>query len=264
MRNRLVNQLYKYLRLLPLVYFLLATMVVIFVTGCAKKDDIYKDMSAQQIYERGKQAALGKNYSQATKDFDALEARYPYGEYTDKGQLALIHAYANGDEEASALAAADRFIRVHPRHPHVDFAYYMKGLVNFNENFSLAFRNLPLDRSLRDSNYAQQAFDDFKTLVEKFPNSKYTPDARKRMILLREQLANHELHIAHYYLTEGADLAAANRAGYILNEFSRTSAAKPALDILHNTYNKLGMQRQAQEALAMLKQNFPQSNTVVN
>ena len=214
-------------------------------------------MSAQQIYMKGKEAALKKNYSEAVKDFDALEAHYPYGEYTDKGQLALIHAYANSDDDASALATADRFIRVHPRHQNVDFAYYMKGVVNFNENYSFVFRNLPLDRSMRASTYAQQAFDDFKTLLEKFPNSKYAPDARKRMILMREQLADHELHIAKYYENQGANLAAANRAGYLLNQFPQTKAAPKALLIMYKNYSAIGMKKEADEAMAMLEQNFP-------
>jgi outer membrane protein assembly factor BamD len=229
-----------------------------FLTGCGKKEDVYKDLSAQQIYQRGKEAAQARNYSQAVKDFDALEARYPYGEYTDKGQLALIYAYSMSDEDAAGLAAADRFIRVHPRHPHVDFAYYMKGVINFNENFSFVFRNMPLDRSLRDSTYAQQAFDDFKNLLEKFPNSKYSPDARKRMILLREQLADHELSIAQYYENQGANLAAANRAGYIVNQFPRTDAAREALSLLQKNYAALNMPKQAAEAQAMLKDNQAQ------
>ena len=215
-------------------------------------------MSAQQIYARGKKAALSRNYSQAIEDFDTLEARYPYGEYTDKGQLALIHAYANGDDEASAIAAADRFIRVHPRHPNVDFAYYMKGVVNFNQNYSLVYRAMPLDRSMRESTFAQQSFDDFRILIEKFPNSKYAPDARKRMIALREQLAHHELHIADYYINQGADLAAANRAGYLVNQFPSVSATKPALEIMQKSYKAMDMQKESQEALAMLQQNFPQ------
>lgn len=244
----------RYLKLLPLIAVFITALIV---TGCGKSNDIYKNMTAQQIYETGKAAAVRKDYSQAIKDFDTLEARYPYGEWTDKGQLALIHAYANGDDEESALAAADRFIRVHPRHPNVDYAYYMKGVVNFNKNFSLVFRNMPLDRSMRDSTYAQKSFDDFKTLIDKFPSSKYSPDARKRMILMREQLADHELHVAEYYLKQGADLAAANRAGYIVNQYPRTPAAYEALKIMSKTYKDLGMPHEAQEAQAMLKANFP-------
>lgn len=242
--------LFKIIRIIPLI-------LIVLLTGCGKKEDLYKDLSAKEIYERGKTAAIGKNYSQAIQDFDTLEARYPYGEYTDKGQLALIHAYAQGNEEASALAAADRFIRMHPRHPNVDYAYYMKGVINYDQNFSLAFRILPIDRSLRESSYAQSAFDDFKTLLEKFPNSKYAPDARKRMIVLRDQLANHELNIARYYVRQGALLAAANRASYLINQFPRSEATPEALEIMYDSYTALGLKKQANEALATLKENFP-------
>lgn len=232
------------------------------LVGCAKEKDPYKDMSAQELYDRGKESAKKKNYSQAIKYFDALEAHYPYGEYTDKGQLALIHAYANGGEESSALAAADRFIRMHPRHAHVDFAYYMKGVVNYNENYSLAFRALPLDRSLRSSQFAQQGFDDFKTFLEKFPNSKYAYDARQRMIVLREQLADHNLNIAKYYQRQGAMLAAANRAGFVVNQFPQTEAAPKALLIMHETYHAMNMHKEANEAMQMLETNFPNYHAV--
>lgn len=240
----------KLLKTLPLI-------LLILLSACGKKDDIYKNLSAQQIYERGKKADLSRNHTQAIKDFDTLEARYPYGEWSEKGQLAIIHAYSEAGEEASALAAADRFIRMHPRHPNVDYAYYMKGVVNYNDNFTLVFRNMPLDRSQRESTYAQDGFDSFKILLEKFPNSKYAPDARKRMILLRDQLADHELHIAQYYADQGADLAAANRAGYLINQYPQTKAVPEALKIMHNSYCAIGMKKEAAEAQAMLKENFP-------
>lgn len=233
--------------------------IVLVLCGCASEQEVYNKMDAQQIYEQGKAAALRKNYQQAIKDFDALEARFPYGEYTDKAQLALIHAYANSDDDGAALAAADRFIRVHPRHPNVDFAYYMKGVIYFDENFSLAFRNLPLDRSMRTSTHAQEAFDSFKLLLEKFPNSIYAADARKRMILLREQLSDHELHITRFYVAQGADLAAANRAAYLLNQFPQTTPTKEALQIMVKSYQDMGMTQQAHAAQEMLRLNFPEN-----
>lgn len=238
---------------------LLVIVAIAMISGCAKEKDAYKDMSAEQIYNKGKKATLKSNYSDAIKDFDALEARYPYGEYTDRGQLALISAYANNEDGAEALAAADRFIRMHPRHPNVDFAYYMKGVVNYNENFSWAFRNLPLDRAKRTPTFAQDSFDAFKTLLEKFPNSRYAADARKRMIVMREQLAEHDLFIAEYYQGQGADLAAANRAAYILNQYPRTEAAEEALEIMQQAYTNMGMKDQANGAKQMLAENFPES-----
>lgn len=239
------------------IYLVIAIFTACALTGCGKKHDPYADMSAKEIYDQGAKAAKNKKWGLAIKAFDGLEAHYPYGEYTDKGQLALIHAYSNGNEEASALATANRFIRMHPRHPHVDFAYYMRGVVNYEENYSPAFRFLPLNRALRSSDFAQQAFDDLKTLLEKFPNSIYAPDARKRMIVLREQLADHNLSIAKYYETQGADLAAANRAGLIVNQFPRTQAAPKALLIMHKSYAALKMKKESNEAMKMLEKNFP-------
>ena len=249
-----ITILNKYLKIIPLIF-------IVILCGCGKKEDQYKNLSAKEIYERGKVAAQGKNYTQAIQDFDTLEARYPYGEWSEKGQLAMIHAYAIAGEDASALAAADRFIRMHPRHPNVDYAYYMKGVVNFNDNFTLAFRSMPLDRSLRDSTYAQEGFDSFKTLLEKFPKSRYAADARKRMILLREQMSDHELHIAEFYERQGASLAAANRAGYLINQFPQTTAVPKALMILNRSYKAMGLNKEADEAITMLKANFPNYQT---
>lgn len=252
-----------FLRIQTLIKSLVSTSLILTsvacINGCASTaPDEYKDMTAQQIYQKGKESVQKHNNPQAIKDFDALEARYPYGEYTDKSQLALINAYSSNEDGAEAIATADRFIRMHPRHPNVDYAYYMKGVVNYNENFSWAFRNLPLDRSTRASTFAQDSFDSFKLLIEKFPNSRYAADARKRMIIMREQLADHELEIANYYLDQGAELAAANRASYIVNQFPRTEAVPDALVIMHDSYLALGMKPQSQEAMEMLKLNFPQ------
>jgi outer membrane protein assembly factor BamD len=240
-----------------LIKITLLTLACVMLNACKDgSEDAYKSMSAEQIYNKGRQAMIKKYNQEAIKDFEALEARYPYGEYTDKGQLAIIAAYVDNEDNGEAIAAADRFIRVHPRHPHVDYAYYMKGVANYNANFSWAFRNIPLDRSKRTSVYAQDSFDAFKLLIEKFPNSRYAADARKRMIVMREQIADHELYIAEYYQVQGADLAAANRAAYIVNEFSRTEAAPYALAIMYQSYKNMKMQDQAAEALATLKANY--------
>lgn len=229
--------------------------------GCSShktKSDPYENMTAEKIYNKGKAAALKGSYHTAIKDFEELEARYPYGHFTDKAQLALIHAYFKNNNAASALAIADRFIRVHPSHEHVDYAYYLKGLVNYEENFSSIYHYFPIDRSLRDPSIAQQAFDDFKTLLQKFPNSKYAADARQRMVHLRNQFANYELHVANYYMTQNAYLAASNRAGYILNYFDQTEAIPEALILMVKAYRAMGMQELEADAFATLQHNFPE------
>lgn len=216
-------------------------------------------MTAAQIYAQAQKNFAKENYSQATKDFEALEARFPYGEFSDKAQLGLIHAYYKHSDSALALSAADRFIRMHPHHPQVDYAYYLKGLVTFDQNYSFTFRYLPLDKSARDPSTAQESFDAFKELIDRFPNSEYIPDAKRRMIFLRNQLANYELQVVEYYIKRGAYLSAANRANYIVKHFERTPAIPKALAYLVKSYRQLGMHELAEDALKTLQSNFPDS-----
>ena len=242
---------------------IIASLLICLLSACAStsnKPDPYREKSAQTIYEQGVENTNKERYAQAIKDFEALEARYPYGAYTDKGNLALIHAYYKKGETASALAAADRFIRLHPKHPNVDYAHYLKGLSNYDEYYSFVYRHLPLDRSKRDSKLAKQAFDDFKYLVDKFPSSTYAQDARQKMVHLRNQLAEHELHVAEYYMSKGAYLAAANRAGYIVNQFRQSTTVPKALITMIKAYQELGMTELADDALKTLRENFPDAD----
>ncbi len=229
------------------------------VGACQNNKDVYKGMSAAEIYAQAEKNVEKEKFSQAAKDFEALESRYPYSEYSDRAQLGLINAYAKQNEPALAISAADRFIRMHPHHPQVDYAYYLKGMVNFNENYGFAFRYLPLDKSARDPSTAQQSFDTFKELIERFPNSKYAPEVRQRMIFLRNQLANHELQVAQYYIKRGAYLSAANRANYVIRHFEQTPAIPHALAILVTSYRHLGMKKLEADAMETLQKNFPDS-----
>lgn len=248
----------------PLLTVRILAIVVValtcFLTGCkSNQKDAYKGMSESAIYEQAQKNVAKENFTQASKDFEALEARFPYGEYADKAQLGLIHAYYKRNDSALALSAADRFIRMNPQHPKVDYAYYLKGLVAFDQNYSFTFRYLPLDKSTRDPSFAQESFDAFKELVSRFPNSEYRSDAHKRMIFLRNQLANHELKIVEYYIKRGAYLAAANRANHLVKHFEQTPAIPKALAALVTSYQRLGMQALANDARTTLIHNFPDS-----
>ncbi len=242
--------------------FIILIMVLtpLVLTGCQTTKDIYKGMPEQEIYNRAQENTKKENYVQVAKDYEALEARYPYGRYSHQAQLGLIYAYYKSDEPALALSAANRFIRMNPRNKEVDYAYYLKGLITFDQNYTFAFRYLPLDKSARDPSTAQESFDAFKELVERFPKSQYTADAKKRMIFLRNQLASHELQVAHYYLKRGAYLCAANRANYVIKTFENTPAVPKALAILVEAYRKLSMDQLANDALKILKLNFPESS----
>jgi outer membrane protein assembly factor BamD len=214
-------------------------------------------MSAAEIYAQAEKNVAKEKFPQASKDFEALEARFPYGEYSDKAQLGLINAYYKQNEPILAISAADRFIRMNPHHPRVDYAYYLKGLVTFDQNYSFTFRYLPLDKCTRDPSTAMESFDAFKELLDRFPNSQYAPDARQRMVFLRNQLAKHELSVVHYYIKRGAYLSAANRANYIVKHFEHTPAVPEALAAMVKCYRELGMQQLADDALKTLKNNYP-------
>lgn len=238
-------------------FILLLTCSLLALSGCKSNKDAYKGMSAAQIYAAAEKSMQKENYGQAVKDFEALEARFPYGEFSDKAELGLINAYFKHNEPLLAISTADRFIRMNPYHPQVDYAYYLKGLVAFEQNYTFSFRYLPLQRSLRDPNDTQAAFDTFKELLERFPKSQYAPEAKKRMIFLRNELADYELSVVRYYLKRGAYLSAANRANYILKNFEHTKAIPDALAALVVAYRALGMESLALDAEKTLKLNFP-------
>jgi len=226
--------------------------------GCNKsKKDHYIGLSAEQIYTQGQTNMAKNNYPLAIKDFEALEARYPYGEYSLNAQLDLINAYYKKNDPILALSTANRFIRMNPKHPRVDYAYYLKGLVNYDQNTSLMYRHLPVDRSARDPSPAHESFAAFKDLVEQFPNSEYTPEARQRMVSLRNQLANYELYVVEYYMKRGAYLSAANRADFIIKNYDKTEAIPKALSLMITSYRQLGMTQLSEDAEKVLTSNFP-------
>ena len=237
----------------------LAIVLSAMLAGC-KNDgkDNYSGMSASQIYQQAEENMTTENYAQAVKDYEALESRFPYGEYSDKTQLQLIEAYYKHGDSALALTAADKYIRLNPRSRQVDYALYLKGLITYDQNYNFQFRYLPLDRSARDPSSAQESFDIFKELIERFPNSKYVPDARKRMIFLRGQLASYEIQIVDYYIRRGAYLSAANRATYILVHFEGTSVIPRALAAQVIAYRAMCMESEANDALRTLQANYPE------
>ncbi|MBP6104250.1 MAG: outer membrane protein assembly factor BamD [Gammaproteobacteria bacterium] len=245
------------LRLSAMLRVVILPLMLCMLWGCNSNKDLYKGLSAEQIYADAQKNLAKENYQKSSKALEALEARYPYSEYSDKAQLDLIYAYHKNNEPALALSAANRFIRMNPHHPRVDYAYYLKGLTRFEQNYSFTFRYLPLDRSARDPSALQESFDTFKQLLERFPKSEYAPDAKKRMVFLRNMLANHERQVMDYYVKRGAYLSAINRAIYIIQHFEKTPAVPLALKTMVQCYEKLGMPKLAEEARKTLESNFP-------
>jgi outer membrane protein assembly factor BamD len=228
--------------------------------GCSSNDelpDIADDAGEQQIYEDAQRYLQGDNYDLAVKSYQALEARYPFGKYAEQAQLEIIYAHYNAYEHEAAVEAADRFIKLHPQHPNVDYAYYMKGLAAYSSNEDLIARFLPTDQSKRDTYQAREAFAQFSQLVARFPDSPYAADAKARMVYLRNLMAQHEINVANYYLTRGAYLAAVNRGRYVVENFERTPAVADGLAIMAQGYILLGLDELAAQSVKVLAVNYP-------
>jgi len=198
-------------------------------------------------------------WDRAIKLLEKLEARYPYGRFAQQAQLDVAYAYWKSGERASAIAAADRFIKLYPNHANVDYAYYLKGLVNFNENTGiLSILDNP-DMTERDSKGSRESFEAFKELVNRFPDSKYTEDARGRMRYLVNSLAQYEVHVARYYMKRGAYLAPANRAQQAVASFPQAPATEEAVFLMMQAYGALGLADLRADAERVMRKNFPDS-----
>jgi outer membrane protein assembly factor BamD len=247
--------------LLALCAALLATALAL--GGCgmlsSKDNDETAGWSAQKLYGESKDAMASGAWDKAIKYLEKLEARYPYGRFAQQAQLDVAYAYWKSGERASAIAAADRFIKLYPNHANVDYAYYLKGLVNFNENRGILSALDNPDMTERDSKGTRESFDAFKDLVTRFPDSKYTPDAAARMRYLVNALAQYEVHVARYYMRRGAYVAAANRAQFAVQNYPKAPALEEAVFIMVKAYDALGMTELRDAADRVMRTNFPQS-----
>lgn len=220
--------------------------------------DETEDWSANRLYTEAKEATRSGNYQTAIDYLEKLQTRYPFGRYAQQAQLELIYAYYKDMQPEAAIAAADRFIRTYPRNPFVDYAYYLKGLVNYNRRGeSLVNRVLPDSPTKTDTEVSRQALNDFAELLQRFPNSRYAEDARQRMLFLHQSLAAYEINVADYYLRRGAYLAAVNRAKYVLENFAQTPLVANALTIMVKAYMGLELTDLADDSFRVLQLNYP-------
>lgn len=211
----------------------------------------------QALYRDTQRSLRSGNYDAAIQGLEMLEARFPFGRYAEQAQLELVYArYMAYDHEAARIAA-DRFIRLHPQHPDVDYAYYLKGLSAFNRNSSMMDRLFATDVAKRDITSAREAYADFGQLLARYPDSTYAPDARKRMLYLRNVLARAELHVADYYLRRGAFVAAQNRARFVIENYGKSNVVADALALSVEANIKMGLETEANDALRVLALNFP-------
>jgi len=250
-----------------LLKFLIFSSLTLTLQGCetlknffnsdSGSENEYVDWDAKKFHDKAKTAMEAENYQKAIKLYETLEARYPFGEYAAQTQLNIAYAYYKNDDPEAAIAAADRFIKIHPRNPSVDYAYYLKGLVNFNRSIGFIERFLPTDSTQRNPSNVKDAYDNFEVLVRRFPSSKYTADAKQRMRALRNNMAMYEVHVARFYFKRKAYIAAANRGGYVVKEYQRTPAVPYALQVMEKAYTKLGLDDLAADAKRVYDQNYP-------
>lgn len=237
-------------------------LIVTLLAGCASlQEDPTKGWSAQRLYTEAKSALANKEYNTAIQYYEKLEARYPYGPYAEQATLETGYAYYKSDEMASAIASANRFIRTYPTHPHVDYAYYLKGLASFDEDRSSLEKIFGHgDPSNRDPKALRDAYDAFKEVVQRYPNSKYADDSRKRLVYLTNAMAMSDIHAARYYYSRSAYVAVVNRTKNVIENYQRTPAVEDALGLQALAYRQMGMTQLMNDTTRVLQENFPESH----
>jgi outer membrane protein assembly factor BamD len=242
--------------------FAFVLLAVILVGGCSlfgkNKADPLEVATVEQLYARGKADNEKGNYDRAVKTFNRLIARFPFGPYTEQAQLDQAYAQYKMNKPDDAYSTVNRFIKTYPAHKHIDYAFYLRGLINFDREEGLLERYAGLDMTQRDQAFVRQSFDDFAALIKRHPESRYAADAKQRMIFLRDGMAQAELNVALFYLRQGAYVAAANRAKAIIETYDQSRQVGDALAILVKSYHELGQDKLSADAGRVLELNYPQ------
>ena len=246
----------------PLSLLLLAVIAALLLSACAGADGQKDDTdiwSETKLYSEATAKLNDADFGKCGKYFEKLEARFPFGPYSQQAQINAAYCYWKAQEQAQALVAIDRFIKLHQGSPNLDYGYYLKGLITFNDDLGWLGKFTGQDLSERDPQAAKDAFESFKVVVERFPNSKYAPDALDRMRYIVNSLAEADVIVARYYYQRGAYLASANRAQLVIRDYDRAPAVEEALYILYKSYEKLGMVELSNDTARVFKLNFPDS-----
>jgi outer membrane protein assembly factor BamD len=243
---------------------LLILMLLVGLSGCQSlgklfggKDEPTETLPVEQMYSEAKASMDGRNYDRAARYYQRLASRFPYGPYSEQAQLELAYVLHKQAKTEEATSAVNRFIRTYPTHRHIDYAYYLKALINFDRSSGLILRLARQDMSARDLGAPTQSLNDFADVVRRYPNSRYAPDARQRMIYLRNLLARHELNVGLYYLRRDAFVAAANRGKYILQTYPQSEYDGDAVALMASAYTELGQEQLAADARKVLELNYP-------
>jgi outer membrane protein assembly factor BamD len=246
--------------------FALCVALVLALPGCktvggwfgGDKEDKTERLEVDQLYAEAKGQLRNGGYSTAAKYYTRLIARFPFGPYSEQAQLELAYAQYKLGKPDDATATIDRFIRTYPRHAHIDYAYYLKAVINFDRNVGLLTRVFRSDPSARDLNGPTLSFNDFNQVLRRYPNSIYATDARQRMVYLRNELARHEVIVGLYYYRRGAWLASANRGKYLVENYPQSEFEDDAIALMAASYRKLGQTALADDARRVLEKNYPQ------
>jgi outer membrane protein assembly factor BamD len=243
--------------------YILILLLACLINGCAifgspTEIDDTKGWPAERIYQEASIKSKDKDYVKALEYFGKLESRYPNGAYAAQAQLETAYLYYKQGDPILSVAAADRFIKLHPNHPNLDYAYYLKGLAVFSER-GVIEKLTDQDISDRDPRALRDSFLTFKDLLARFPESRYASDAAQRMVYLTNSLAEHEIYVARYYMTLNANVAAVNRAKQVIEYYPQSPKNEEALVIMVKAYDKMGMEVLKNDTLRILKQNYPDS-----
>ncbi|MFJ5472536.1 outer membrane protein assembly factor BamD [Pectobacterium carotovorum] len=237
-------------------YLVAAATLSLALAGCSSNSkDAVPDNPPSEIYANAQQKLQDGNFKAAITQLEALDNRYPFGPYSQQVQLDLIYAYYKSAELPLAQASIDRFLRLNPTHPNVDYVLYMRGLTDMALDDSALQGFFGVDRSDRDPQYARTAFRDFSKLIQGYPNSQYATDANKRLVYLKERLAKYELSVAQYYTKRGAYVAVVNRVEQMLRDYPDTQATKTALPLMENAYRELQLAAQADKVAKVIAAN---------
>jgi outer membrane protein assembly factor BamD len=234
------------LRTLQLLVF--AALAASALVGCGRRDNLVRDGGPTKLYDQGKKQMDATDYGTAIKSFQALQSRYPFAPETRQAQLDLIYLYYKGGQPEQAVDAAEAFERENPTHPRVDYCMYMRGVVSFDQEANFLEKFFRVDMSKRPPKDTMKSYSTFEELVRRFPNSEYVPDARQRMVYLRNRLARFENYVAQYYITRGAYVAAVNRSKYALEHYPGAPELEKTMQIMITAYEKLGMNDLATDA----------------
>ena len=237
----------------------------IIISSCSSNEEMPDErLLEKELYDQAQFRLKDGSYSMAIRSLEALESRFPFGRYAEQAQAELIYAYYMNSQFEASQSAAERFINLHPRHTHSGYAYYMKGLASFTDDSGLFSRYFQSDLAKREVVMAQQSFDELSDFIARYPDSKYVPHAKQRMIYLRNLLAQHEVYVADFYMKRGAYLAAIGRAKYVIEHLPNTPQTPYALSILVEAYGLMEYEELRKINLEILNSNYPNFNIQEN